>query len=53
LTKSKELRKGGNSYDSFFLAMAHWQPDQEEETRNWHDQAVAWMDKNRPGKEET
>jgi serine/threonine protein kinase/WD40 repeat protein len=52
LTKSMELRKGGNSFDWFFLAMGHWQLDQEEEARKWYDQAVAWMDKNQPQNEE-
>jgi hypothetical protein len=32
--------------------MAHWQLDQEEEARKWYDEAVAWMDKNRPQNEE-
>jgi tetratricopeptide (TPR) repeat protein len=52
LTKSMELRNGGDSFDWFFLAMAHWQLDQKKEARKWYDQAVAWMDKNQPQNEE-
>ncbi len=51
-TKSMQLTHGGNSYDYFFLAMAHWQLGEKEEARRWYDQAVQWMDKNLPkGKE--
>jgi hypothetical protein len=47
-----ELRKGGDSFDWFFLAMGHCQLDQNEEARKWYDQAVAWMDKHQPQNEE-
>jgi hypothetical protein len=46
--KSAQLRKGGDSTDFFFLAMAHWQLGEKDKARAWYDQAVAWMDKNRP-----
>jgi tetratricopeptide (TPR) repeat protein len=52
LEKSTELRNGGDSFDWFFLAMAHWQLGKKDEARKWHDKAVAWMDKNQPGDEE-
>jgi hypothetical protein len=31
--KSMELRKGDNSFDWFFLAMAHWQLGEKEQVR--------------------
>jgi serine/threonine protein kinase/WD40 repeat protein len=52
LTKSMELRKGGDSFDWYFLAMGHWQLEQKEEARKWYDQAVAWMNKHQPQNEE-
>jgi tetratricopeptide (TPR) repeat protein len=51
-TKSLQLRNGGDSNDFFFLAMAHWQLGEKEKARTWYDQAVEWMDKNRPRDEE-
>jgi eukaryotic-like serine/threonine-protein kinase len=52
LEKSMQLRNGGDSYDWFFLAMAHWQLGEKESARQWFDEAVQWMDKNMPkGKE--
>jgi hypothetical protein len=47
-----ELRKGGDSFDWFFLAMAHWQLGNQDQARQWYDQAVAWMEKNQPQNEE-
>ena len=52
LEKSGELRQGGDSFDWFFLAMAHWQLGDNEQARNWYDQAVQWMEKNKPEDEE-
>ena len=43
-----QLTKGGDSYDWFFLAMAHWQLGQLQEARKWFEQAVDWMEKNKP-----
>ena len=40
------------AYERFFLAMAHWQLGNKEEARSWQDQAVAWMEKNKPQDEE-
>jgi eukaryotic-like serine/threonine-protein kinase len=48
LEKSMELRNGGNSFDWFFLAMAHWQLGDKEQARERYDQALQWMDSNRP-----
>jgi tetratricopeptide (TPR) repeat protein len=48
LEKSGELRNGGDSFDWFFLAMAHWQLGKKEKARRLYDQAVEWMDKNQP-----
>ena len=45
LAKSTELRAGGDSFDWFFLAMAHWQLDQKTEALEWYEKAVQWMDK--------
>jgi uncharacterized protein HemY len=50
LEKSMSLRKGGDGFDWFFLAMAHWQLGEKELSREWYDKAVAWMDKNKPNK---
>ena len=47
-----ELRKGGDSFDWFLLAMSHWQLGDKEEARTWYDRAVEWMDKNQPENEE-
>jgi serine/threonine protein kinase len=48
LNKSMEQRNGGDSFDWFFLAMAHWRLGEKEKARNWFDQAAAWMDKHQP-----
>ena len=52
LTKSMELRQGGDAFDWFFLAMAQCQLDHQEEARRWFDQAIPWMEKNQPQNEE-
>ena len=53
LEKSKELLGDTElSFNAFFLAMAHWQLDQKQEAHKWYDQAVAWMEKNKPQDEE-
>ena len=46
-----ELRNGGDSFDWFFLAMAHWRLGEKDKAREWYDRAVRWMDKN-PSKNE-
>jgi tetratricopeptide (TPR) repeat protein len=52
LDQSMELRQGGDSYDWFFLAMAHWRLNDKHTARNWHERAAAWMDANQPQNEE-
>jgi WD40 repeat protein len=48
LTKSMQLQKGNlESFDTFFLAMAHWRLDEKEKARQWYDRAVQWMEKNK------
>ncbi len=51
LEKSLALQ-GDNSFDQFFLAMAHWQTGEKEKARQRFDQAVQWMEKNAPRNEE-
>src|SRR5262249_48606121 len=46
LEKSMELRKGGDAFDWFFLAMAHWQLGAKDQARKWYEKAVEWMEKN-------
>jgi tetratricopeptide (TPR) repeat protein len=48
LEKSMELRKGGDSSDWFFLAMARWQLGERDKARDSYDEAVKWMEKNAP-----
>jgi tetratricopeptide (TPR) repeat protein len=52
LMKSVQLRKEGDSFDFFFLAMAHWRLNDKDKARDWYHRAVAWMDKNNPQNEE-
>ncbi len=52
LKKSMDLRKGGDSFDWFFLAMAHWQLGEKVQARRWYHKAVQWMDKNDPKNDE-
>jgi hypothetical protein len=46
------LRNGGDSFDWFFLAMAHWKLDAPEEARKWYDKAVEGMEANTKDNEE-
>jgi len=53
LEKSDELLKGNElSFNAFFLAMAQWQLANKDEARRRYDQAVQWMEKNKPQDEE-
>jgi tetratricopeptide (TPR) repeat protein len=52
LEKSMQLRKGGDAFDWFFLAMAHRQLGDKENAHQWFDQAVQWMDKQVPKHDE-
>ena len=47
LQKSMELRKGGDSFDWFFLAMAYEKLGDTEKARQWYERATVWMEKNR------
>jgi serine/threonine protein kinase/Flp pilus assembly protein TadD len=50
--KSMEIRKGGDGFDWFFLAMAHWQLGEKAQARKLYDEAIQWMEKNKPQDEE-
>jgi tetratricopeptide (TPR) repeat protein len=52
LEKSMKLRQGGDSFDWFVVAMAHWRLGEKDKAREWYDRAVRWMDKNQPRNEE-
>jgi serine/threonine protein kinase/tetratricopeptide (TPR) repeat protein len=52
LERSMPLRSGGDSFDWFFLAMAHWQLGNAKEARHYYDRAVEWMEQNKPQDEE-
>jgi tetratricopeptide (TPR) repeat protein len=52
LEKAMELRKGADSFDWFFLAMAHWRLGEREKARAVFDRAVEWMEKHRPKNKE-
>jgi len=44
LAKSMELRRGGDSFDFFFLAMAHWRLHQHDQATQWYAKAIEWME---------
>jgi superkiller protein 3 len=52
LDKSVAMRKGGDGFDWFFLAMAHWQLGEKDKARDWYDRAVRWMETNQPSNDE-
>ncbi len=52
LEKSMKLHNGGDSFDWFFLAMAHWQLGDKVLARKWYRAATLWMDKHAPGNAE-
>jgi predicted Zn-dependent protease len=52
LQKSNTLRKGGDSSNWFFLAMAQWHLGDKDEARKCYNQGVQWMEKNQPEDEE-
>jgi serine/threonine protein kinase/predicted Zn-dependent protease len=52
LTKSMDLRKGGDPTDWFFLAMAHCRLGEKIQSRTWYDRAAQWMEKNQSQDEE-
>src|SRR5262249_48237601 len=47
LEQSRQLQAGElAAFDSFFLAMAHWQHGHKDEAQNWRAKAVEWVQKN-------
>jgi serine/threonine protein kinase/Flp pilus assembly protein TadD len=53
LQKSMKLANGyDESFNTFFLAMAHWRLGDKKQARQWYDQGVAWMKQNLPYDEE-
>jgi eukaryotic-like serine/threonine-protein kinase len=48
LEKLKELGSPGDSMEWFPLAMAYWQLGDKDAARKTYDQAVQWMEKNKP-----
>jgi len=48
LSRSVELRSGGDAADFFFLAMAYERLGDRKQARIWFDKAVQWMDKRSP-----
>jgi tetratricopeptide (TPR) repeat protein len=47
LEKAMGFRDGGDSFDWFFLAMAHWQLGDKDQARQWYAKAVSWMEEHR------
>jgi tetratricopeptide (TPR) repeat protein len=52
LKKAMALHSGGDGYDWYFLAMAHWRLGNREEARGWLAKGVQWLDKNQTQNEE-
>jgi len=49
LEESRRLLAGQlDSFNTFFLALAHWQLGDRDQARRWYDLAVEWMDKYQP-----
>jgi len=49
LTESASLGGGDNVCIDFFLAMAYWQSNEEDEAKNYYKKAIEWMEDNRAG----
>jgi tetratricopeptide (TPR) repeat protein len=52
LEKSMKFRSGGDSYDWFFLAMAHWKLGNREEARGWLTRGIRWLEKHKTHEED-
>jgi hypothetical protein len=52
LVRSMELRREGDSFDWYFVAMIHAQQGRPDEARQWYDRAVAWQEGIQAGNEE-
>jgi tetratricopeptide (TPR) repeat protein len=48
LEQAMVLREGGDSFDWFFLAMAHWQLGDQARARRWYAPAVLCIEKDQP-----
>jgi hypothetical protein len=49
LTRSVELRNGGDAFDWLFLAMARHRQGSEEEARRWYERSLVWLKRNAAG----
>jgi tetratricopeptide (TPR) repeat protein len=47
LDRAMKLSNGGDAFDWFILALAHWQLGNKQEARRWYDRGVAWMENNK------
>jgi tetratricopeptide (TPR) repeat protein len=52
LERAMRLRDGGDSFDWFFLALAHGRLGDRDKARTWFDRAVRWMDRHKPHDDE-
>jgi len=52
LERSIKRRNGGDAFDWFFLAMAHWRLGDTADARAWYDKAVEWADANQPNNDD-
>jgi tetratricopeptide (TPR) repeat protein len=53
LTKSMELLHGeSEGFNTFFLAMSHWQLSDKPQALSWYAKAISWMEKNQPKNKE-
>jgi len=53
LSRSMDLLRGQNeSFNTFFLAMAHWQLGHKDDARSWYDRAMQWMAKHAPNNDD-
>jgi serine/threonine protein kinase/tetratricopeptide (TPR) repeat protein len=52
LSRSMELRQGGDALDWYFLAMCNHRLGKEDEARTWYKRAAAWLKKHWPPDED-
>jgi eukaryotic-like serine/threonine-protein kinase len=52
LEKSEQLSNDINAGNEFFLAMAHWRRGHKQQARRCYDNAIQWMDENKPNDKE-
>jgi tetratricopeptide (TPR) repeat protein len=52
LEKSMDLRRGGDGFDWFFLAMARWQLGEKGPAHQRYEQAARWMDRHAPNNQQ-